>query len=659
MNEIKKWSVTSAVVTGLSHLTENTPCQDKVSFTPVQNGVNHYAAALADGVGSLKNSHIAAKVATEAALDWLTEHRDLLFAEQAKEKEAGHLKNLAAMMLEKIRREIREQAERQDMDVRSMDCNLAFCFVDETQGKALVGQLGDCAVCIICDDSDMSYSRVLNQQGMLANSTDTVLSKGSEGRVNMQVIPLSHKGPKGNRRLYGFILTSDGLENVLYRKGSKYVCKQAEYCFGRDSRGLRELLTDAQESSRGYLDDDLSVVVLSCVEGKIELPKEPYWICRECGAENLGMESRCHKCGAEMLSMYPRADIERAGSAEAYFEWLHRKGGMDPTTARDTVAGKAGKQVRKDTKRGKTKTDGRSGGTIDTSGEVDAVQPGRTGSGGNLAWIGGSLKGAGVTAENGNGYDPASNQKGEYRQDAVAGAQGTGMVTKIIIGVLVSSLVVLMALLIVMGVRSMIPQSTVPTTEPGNVQIHDTLPPNNDEIKPGQSNGEGIRLEDGTVFFGRVRDGKPSGWGTLIDEENSRVYSGYFVMGAKNGVFTVTTYKDLLVEASVVFYQNDMITDIYYGEVEEPVRDAATVAHNVQLYAEPSYESKPTVDEMGNNVRLREGDTVYLTHKETVDDNGNKWCQIETADGVTGWCEGAAIHRFVRENSENSGDPDV
>ena len=658
MSEKKKWSVASAVITGLSHLAENTPCQDKVAVTPVRSGVNYYAAALADGVGSLKNSHIAASVATRAALAWLTEHRAQLFAEQSKEKEAERLKNLAAMMLEKIRHEIREQAELQGMDVRSMDCNLAFCFVDEEREKAFVGQLGDCAVCIVCDDSDKSRSRVLNQQGMLANSTDTVWSKGSEDRVNLCVIPVSQKGLKGNRLLYGFILTSDGLENVLYRKGSKYVCKQAEYCFNLDNTNrdgsLRELLTDAQESSRGYLDDDLSVVVLSCVDGPVSLPKEPYWICRACGAENLGLESRCHKCGSEMLSMFPEADIEKAGSAEAYFEWLNRKNGAGSTAARNAGVGKNGNQNRKNTS--KNKTNGKTSGTIDTSTEEDEGLPDRRRPSDSLAWIGGSLKDGGVSAESGNtgnGYDSTSVYKKEYRRDASTGERRSGLVTKILVVVLISAVICMMAQLILMCIKVMNPNGTVVSTEPGSI-----LPTDNVETEPNQPAGEGVRLEDGMVFFGRMIDGRPDGWGALIDEENNKVYSGYFLQGEMEGVFTVTTYEDFQVVASIVFYQNGVVTDVYYGEAEESGRDIATVAHDVQLYVEPSYESKPAVDETGRSMRLRKEDTVYLID-ESTDDNDNRWCQIETVDGVIGWCEGAAIHRIIHEDAETSADQEI
>ena len=658
MSEKKKWNVTSAVVTGLSHLAENTPCQDKVLVSPIQNGVNCYAAALADGVGSLQNSHIAAKIATDAALAWMNACRDRIFAEeQSNEKERLRLNALAAQMLEKIRQEIREQAELQGMDVRSMDCNLAFCFVDEDQEKAFVGQLGDCAVCIVCDDSDRSRSRVLNQQGLMANSTDTVMCKGSENRVNLCIVPLAQKGPKGNRLLYGFVLTSDGLENVLYRKGSKYVCKQAEYCFNLDNtnRGesLRELLTDAQESSRGYLDDDLSVVVLSCVDGPITLPKEPYWVCRKCGAENMGMELRCHNCGAEMLSMFPREDIEKAGSAEAYFEWLNRKGGMDPAVTRNAGEVKAGRQGKK----GKNKNNGKTTGTIDTTAASEEETNERTGGSwgqANLSRIGGSLKRGAVPAERGgdeNGHDPNGIQKKQYRQDADAGERGSGLVTKILFVVLVSATVCMVALLVAMGVKNWIANGTTPGTEPGTVPGHSALPPDSG-TEPNLPTGEGIRLEDGTVFFGELLNGSPDGWGTLIDEEKHTVYTGYFKMGMKDGVFTVTTYQDHEVVAVVVFYRDGVVMDTYYGEIEGNGRNVATVTYGVRLYAAPNYDGEPVMDASGKSIRLQAGETVYLTNEESTDANGNKWSQIETVDGIIGWCEDGAIRRIVQEGPE-------
>lgn len=630
----KNWKVTGAVVTGLSHRRENTPCQDRIAILPVEHGMNYHAAALADGVGSLQNSHIAAKLATDKAVDWLSSNRDRLFQEaRTTALEKKRLNDLAAELLEEIRAVIRQQAALQSMDLRSMDCNLAFCFVDEEQDKAFVGQLGDCAVCIVCDDSDKSRSRVLNVQGYLANSTDTVQSKGSEERMNMTIVPLSEKGPGGGKLLYGFILTSDGLENVLYRKGSRYVCKQAEHCFNLDeanrAESLRELLTDAQESFDGYLDDDLSVVVLSCAEGKVTLPREPHWTCKKCGAENLGVETRCHQCAESVLTMYPKADLEKVG-AEAYFDWLSRQKtakSSEGTKAAEpqTKNGEAERRSRKETKNetGEVNQSNKQRGTLD------------------LTRMGNLLKVSDPTAEPASG-GPA---EGGYQGDPPG--EGTGLGTKIIFGVLITATAALLALLLFLGYKAMTGDEDPPASDP--VQSTGTVDPGVQD--PTNPSGEGIRLADGTVFFGRLIGGMPDGYGTLIDEKTNTVSTGVFVQGRKDGVFTITTLVDGEVVTSVILYEFDEVKQIYYGNTSESGPAIGIVVYGVRLYQVPNYDGQPVKDADGNMVRLQENDQVYLTEEESVDINGNKWRKIETQAGITGWCEDGAIRLIVQEES--------
>ena len=63
-----QWKHHSYYRKGLSHVQEDTECQDAVGIVETEDVVS---AALADGIGSLRYSHIAAQTAVETTLCWL------------------------------------------------------------------------------------------------------------------------------------------------------------------------------------------------------------------------------------------------------------------------------------------------------------------------------------------------------------------------------------------------------------------------------------------------------------------------------------------------------------------------------------------------------------------------------------------------------------
>lgn len=662
---MSEWKLTSAFVTGLSHLQEGTPCQDKISVTPEQSGVPYHAAALADGVGSLMYSHIAAKLATDTALEWMIESRDELFdelGERALEKK--RLKDLGARMVKTIRKAIEEQANLHSIDLRTMDCNLAFCFVDEQYGKAFVGQLGDCAVCIVHNEMERRQSWVMSEQGTLANSTDTVFSRNSEDRVNVKIVSLQsedHDGSLKDSAVCGFILTSDGLENVLYRKGSRCVCKQAEYCFNlgsgtvdKRSGALRELLTDAQQKSRGYLNDDMSIVVFSRASGDITLMEEPQWICTNCGAENLVTEMRCHNCSADLYSMYPKADIEAQGGADVYFEKQrirNRNNAADQKEKEEPVTRQ--EKSRKQESRNKA-TRKNPQGTMELS-ETPAEEELRKVHGPrSLDKLGKLLK----TNDTPASEEAAEEEESELadnrtsrRRDPPQQTQRLSAGTIVLLAIAMTATIALIGVLLFWGVKAMNSRNDPPSTGPSeNVgQTTDPDDPGNQggSNTPMRPSGEGVLLEDGSVFFGPVLLGKPDGYGTLI--RDTTVWTGRFILGVKDGIFTVTSYKEDEIVASVVLYENDVVRQTYYGEMETIIEPVCVMKYKTRLYATPDYNGEPLLDANNNVVYVMADERIYPTGAESLSESGIKWRQIRTESGITGWCEESAIIRVVAD----------
>lgn len=689
---MKKWNVTGEALIGLSHKSDNTPGQDKLEiYAPEKNPNGVIAAALADGVGSLKYSHIAAKLATVAAVAWVRENIDRVFdgllEDDSKREERSKL--LREEMLMKIRGVIREQAERQGMDIKSMDCNLAFILIDPVRNKALVGQLGDCAVCIICDDSGKRQSQVISDRGGLANSTCTVFSSTAVERMRLGVLSLD------NPMLQGFILTSDGMDGVIYRKNSKYVCKQAEYCFNavynkKDNAALRKLLEDAQDNSDGYLDDDMSVVVLSRAEKPVTLAEDLYWTC-DCGARNSLAGSRCIDCHKDMTEVYRNVDFSRYDSLDIYFEEENARRKREELRLKEAAArvnvrvGNTGEDKKKERPEDITTDDTEESNTNDSGGSVPLprgrnqrarreekkpreISLGAMGEKASKRQEEDEVKTEIIGGKDGdkkkvqsrvlNGNLNGHQTKGNEEEDRI-GDFGF----KILMFVICCAMVAIILLIfkdrffsekVPEGsgtgrppvVQTTAPVETSKQTEPTGVP-KTTEPVSGSEpstpigaMLPEALEGNVLELSDGSVYIGESVDGVPHGFGTIIDGDTQWI--GVFDHGIKNGVFSLVTNTDGKVIYSVVLCRDDLIdATLYENEGRETEETYCLTRELKALRPRPGYGIR------GKEVSLKKGDRVYLTDTLPVTVDGETWIEIETEDGDIGWCEENAVTKVV------------
>lgn len=292
---MKRWSFAQSRLCGLAHVRDNRLCQDAVD---VQNNDFCLAAALADGIGSLPNSDVAAQAATRAATRWLLGHSAQLAAA------ADPAALISSGMLASVAEKIKEAARLRLLPVETMDCNLAFVCIIPSHDLAVYGTLGDCAVCVLD-----GHPRVLTEHGGTANATSSVLGAhaAESFRINM-VTQLAES-------LNGFILTSDGLDGEIYRKNSASVRQSAAAYFNtifeaEPNRALKAKLVSLQRTGDEAFDDDLSMVVLSKAGAPIALEEDPKWLCK-CGYKNSLTSSYCEACRTDFLGLYPRSVLNR------------------------------------------------------------------------------------------------------------------------------------------------------------------------------------------------------------------------------------------------------------------------------------------------------------------------------------------------------------
>lgn len=298
------WKKLKYLQKGISHVQNGTNCQDSVLI--FENG-DCIVAALADGLGSLKYSEVAAQIATETVCKCFSELNNPLEQFENKEDLAKHILDAAVM-------NIQEKAIEMGVPLNEMDCTLMFVCVIKTTNYAIIGRLGDSAVCIIAYPKSIA----INDGNKSANGTNAILDKDAIEHFDIQIIDLD----KNN--IYGFILSSDGLENELYMKGSDHVNKTAELYFNAWFTSddpitvIAERISKLTEIEGTPFDDDISVAVLSRTDEKIILPADPKWLCT-CGFRNHLQTTYCQQCHKDFSVLYQNIRFRDYGGKAAFF----------------------------------------------------------------------------------------------------------------------------------------------------------------------------------------------------------------------------------------------------------------------------------------------------------------------------------------------------
>lgn len=295
---------------GLSHVSDGTNCQDSIT---VINNDSVLVAALADGLGSLKYSEFASKIATRAVCDYFSRSKTSLLGS----KEKSFVPS-ADELISLLNESITAKAAEQNLPLSEMDCTLSFVAISKQNNRAVIGLLGDSAVCIIGE----KRSLVINGGSSSGNATYAVLDKDAPEHLIIKGIDLDTEG------VLGFILTSDGLENELYMKGSARIRKVAADYFNtlinpKEAESvIAEHINKITVVPNTPFDDDISIVILSRAIDKIELPADPTWLC-SCGARNPLQNTYCRSCHKDFIKLYSGVNFREYGGKVAFFEYYN------------------------------------------------------------------------------------------------------------------------------------------------------------------------------------------------------------------------------------------------------------------------------------------------------------------------------------------------
>ena len=304
------WKYASYEQRGLSHIRSGAGCQDRVLIKENQYCV---VAALADGLGSLKHSEFVAETVTETVCDCFLRAD---FPEDY--RAASFLLALRDALVREIKTNVSNQARKANLPVEDMDSTLVFVYLSKQKNYAIAGRLGDSAICVVKE----SGSIAINDGNQSANGTNAILDADSNEHLQLFVYDLEAQ------KILGFLLTSDGLENELYMKGSSHVNKAAEKYFNAVSmdpepeKAIAAAVQQLTSEETSPFDDDISLAVISRADGPISFGGDPTWLC-SCGARNRLQDTYCRTCGKDFTLLYANIRFKDYGGKAAFFEQMN------------------------------------------------------------------------------------------------------------------------------------------------------------------------------------------------------------------------------------------------------------------------------------------------------------------------------------------------
>lgn len=179
-------------VTGKSHITKGICCQDNHKIKRLANG--WYIAAIADGVGSAKNSQIGSRIATETVIDVCEEYMPWDY-------NTISIKSMMRTAYNYAYKQILREAEKAGNPVESYDTTLSMVIYDGH--RIIYGHSGDGAII-----------------GLNASGDYIVITKPQKGIDGVSVLPLRAGYTQWeidtyDEELAAVLLVTDGMLDIL------------------------------------------------------------------------------------------------------------------------------------------------------------------------------------------------------------------------------------------------------------------------------------------------------------------------------------------------------------------------------------------------------------------------------------------------------------
>lgn len=269
----------------------------------------HIIGCLCDGLGSPENAQIASEVATDTVIEMFSA------IQSSGDITKNDVRQVKEAVVTAIKTRLKKTAEEKELELDTLDCTLLFVCVFKEEDIAVIGNLGESALCVIGNtDARLFGNGTVDGKAVLDNN--------AVQRLFMTIIRLDDN-------VKGFLLSSDGLESEVYYKGQDYVGKSAEIYFNAvleedPQKAMQQKVAELTDDPEAGFNDDISLAVISCTDEAVTLPDEPVWPC-VCGNANPLYEDACAECGREFAVLYKNVNL--SGGKARFFRSLQ----LNPT----------------------------------------------------------------------------------------------------------------------------------------------------------------------------------------------------------------------------------------------------------------------------------------------------------------------------------------
>lgn len=620
------WKYTSYLQNGLSHKVAGIGCQDSVL---AQENEYCIVAALSDGLGSLTNSHIASATATQGIWDIFSS----LGEETLNLTSEEHKQQFAACIVEELTNRIHAAAAAHEVAVSTMDCTLAFVYISKIHHYAVVGRLGDSAICVIMEENSVA----INDGGHSANGTSAILDRDAASQLKISVWNIQEQN------IYGFLLSSDGLDGEVYMKGSPQVKKAAEVYFNSvqdvtdPQSAIRERIALLTADKDSFFDDDISVAVISCAESAIILPNDPTWLCT-CGARNRLQDTYCVSCNNDFIALYRNVRFREHGGKSAFFTKINqdpegekRLIGLIPEIPTEPAKKEVPPQKEDVELIIPVKTAPPKSPTIPATRVHNEVPGQRVRSANRVSQPTPKTESQNTKHKNPKATGAHKNtNKTKRRTSGLVFACGLCIVA-LILGCLIGS-----------NTQKKILSSEVEQLE--NIiaeqeqQIHALEQSLADKTPPEETTDTEDDLwtfppdfketADGRLYWGNTTEGVLNGPGVSL--ENGYYYMGTFQEGKKIGTFFVFSKDNFDKTILITFDDNGILTDL-----DSHWNKLTVKTDSLDMRVGPGAESNLICC-------LYKEDVVYITQAEPIDIDGQKWVEI-ICNNTIGWVDSSGL----------------
>ena len=188
------WLMNGTAIQGRGHISEGTPCQDKIAS---KNNDTTYVIALADGAGSAALSHLGAEKCVDIITQYFLDNFETCYTNA---DDNSLKKNIYELLIDSLN----QLALENNCSIKELACTL-LC-VAENNSRFITFHLGDGIIAFNDHESVKVYSSPDN--GEFANVTHFITSSNALSRIRIQKEELPE--------VTAFYLMSDGAGTSLY-----------------------------------------------------------------------------------------------------------------------------------------------------------------------------------------------------------------------------------------------------------------------------------------------------------------------------------------------------------------------------------------------------------------------------------------------------------